>query len=396
MIKNRIGREEIEALARVIEGGQLSRYSYGRARKGECDLFEEEFASFFGKKHALLVNSGTNALVAALVGLGVGPGDEVIVPAYTYIATPGAVLAAGATPVIANIDESLTLDVEDVRRKIGPRTKAILPVHMNGLPCQIQALADLARERKLLLVEDACQAAGGTFRGKRLGTFGDAGCFSFNHYKIMTCGEGGALITDDRRVFDRAFIAHDMGTNFTEYLETLNEPIFLSHSMRASELSGAILRVQLKKLEGTLRELRERKAILEETVAGAGDFAFPLSHDRAGDCGVNLILRFPSREACLAAQWALGDEKIYSLPVAQFFRHLHSSWEPILAGRVSHHESSNPLKRDGLFRYNPQDLAPSDEVASRTLLYFISLGPNLQETRRIGEAIRRALSRFPS
>lgn len=395
MRHNRLGREEIEAVTRLLEEGQLSRYSFGREKKGECDLFEEELASFFARKHALLVNSGTNALIAALVGLGVGPGDEVIVPAYTYIATPGAVLAAGATPVIANVDASLTMDPEDAARKITERTKAILPVHMNGLPCQMDALTDLARARGLFIVEDCCQAIGGSFRGRLLGTFGDAGCFSFNHYKILSCGEGGALITDERRVFERSFITHDMGVNFTEYLAGLSEPVFLGHSMRTSEISGVLLRTQLRRLDGVLADLRARKAVLEEELAGMSAFSFPPRHCAAGDCGTSLFLRFGSAEECGLAEARLreGLRGVYEafLPVSRFFRHVHSSWAPILEGRVTHHEASNPIRRDGLFRYDPADLAVSDKHFECSLLLFVSLDWTLDEARDIGRRIRKAL-----
>jgi len=156
-----------------------------------------------------MARNGTSAIYTSLVGLGVGPGDQVIVPAYTYMATALAVLAAGAIPVIADVDESLTLSPADVERRITAHTKAIIPVHMVGLPCDMARLMRIARKRKLLVVEDACQAVGGGFRGKKLGAIGHAGAYSFNFFKNITCGEGGAFVTNRKAVYDRGSVAVD-------------------------------------------------------------------------------------------------------------------------------------------------------------------------------------------
>ena len=173
-----VGQEELEALRRVIESKNLFRY-YGVGKgPDEVASFEREFAELMGAKHALCLNAGSSALICALIGAGVGEGDEVIVPAYTWNATPNAVLASRAIPALAEVDESLTLDPEDVERRITSRTRAIVPVHMRGAPADMAALTAIAERHGLALIEDVCQAAGATFRGRRLGTFGDAGAFS--------------------------------------------------------------------------------------------------------------------------------------------------------------------------------------------------------------------------
>src|SRR5438105_10305035 len=173
-----VGDEELAALERVVRSRNLFRYYGVGEGPGEVAAFEREFAAHMGARRALCVNAGSSALICGLIGAGVGPGDEVIVPAYTWNATPNAVLATGALPVLAEVDESLTLDPADVERKLTSRTKAVLTVHMRGAPADMRALTALAKRHGLVLVEDVCQSAGASFEGRRLGTFGDAGAFS--------------------------------------------------------------------------------------------------------------------------------------------------------------------------------------------------------------------------
>src|SRR5256886_2623327 len=199
-----VGEAELAALGRVIESKNLFRYYGVGDGPDEVASFEREFAQHLGVKHALCVNAGSSAIICALIGAGVGEGDEVIVPAYTWNATPNAVIASRAIPVLAEVDESLTLDPEDVERKITPRTRAILPVHMRGAPAHMEALADIAQRHGLVVVEDVCQAAGATFRRRLLGTFGDAGAFSLQFNKIITTGEGGVMITNRDDLYDLA------------------------------------------------------------------------------------------------------------------------------------------------------------------------------------------------
>lgn len=202
----RIGQEEIDAVAKVIRTKDFFKINNSLH---EAENAEEDMKKLFNVKHAIMMTSGHGALTSALIAMGVGPGDEVIVPAYTYIATAMAVVAAGAMPVIAEADETLTISPEDVEKKITKNTKAIVPVHIQGFPCNMDAIMEIAKKHNLMVLEDACQADGGMFRGKRLGTIGDAGALSFNYYKIVSAGEGGALLTNDKTIFDRALIYHD-------------------------------------------------------------------------------------------------------------------------------------------------------------------------------------------
>src|SRR5256885_8012317 len=278
-----VGREESEALARVIESKNLFRYYGVGEGPDEVLSFEREFAEHMGSKHALCVNAGSSALICAIIGAGVGEGDEVIVPAYTWNATPNAVIAARAIPVPAEIDESLTLDPEDVERKITPRTRAILPVHMRGAPAHMEALADIAQRHGLVLVEDVCQAAGATFRGRRLGTFGDAGAFSLQFNKIITTGEGGVLITNRDDLYDLAIDVHDCAGPVRRG-EGL--PRFPGWNFRASELTGAVARVQLRRLDGLLERMRSNHRRLSAHVAQLPGLTLRRPNDDRGGAGI--------------------------------------------------------------------------------------------------------------
>ncbi|MDD2502743.1 MAG: aminotransferase class I/II-fold pyridoxal phosphate-dependent enzyme, partial [Clostridia bacterium] len=209
----RMGQEEVDAVARVVKSGELFRIA---SKNHEVDNFEKELAEKVGVEYALFLTGGTTALLTGLMGLGVGPGDEVIVPAYTFMASAMAVIAVGAIPVIAECDETLGLDPDDIERKISPHTKAIIPVHMLGLPCDMDRIMDVANRHGLKVMEDSCQAVGGSYKGKRLGTIGHAGAYSFNYYKVISCGEGGALLTNDRNVFEVAVYQHDGGSAFRD------------------------------------------------------------------------------------------------------------------------------------------------------------------------------------
>ena len=262
----RIGQAEIKQLQKLFDSGAIFRYGSG----GECDRFERNWARYVGVEHCRMTRSGTSALYAALVGLDVGPGDQVIVPAYTYMATALAVLGAGAIPVIADVDESLTLCPKDLKRRITKHTKAIIPVHMVGLPCDMKRIAKIARKRGLLVLEDACQAVGGGYEGRMLGSWGHAGAFSFNFFKNMTCGEGGAFVTNAEAVHQRGSVAVDCCSFYWNPDEEREELQFAGPNFRGSEVEGAILNVQLRRIRGMLKTMRAHKQELLQVGLGCG------------------------------------------------------------------------------------------------------------------------------
>ena len=325
-----VGDEELAALERVIRGKNLFRYYGVGEGPQEVASFEREFAAHMGARRALCVNAGSSALICGLIGAGVGPGDEVIVPAYTWNATPNAVLACGALPVLAEVDESLTLDPADAERKLTPRTKAIVPVHRRGAPADMGALAAFAERHGLVLVEDVCQAAGASFGGRRLGTFGDAGAFSLQFNKIITTGEGGVMITDRDDLYDLALDVHDCAGSVRR---GAGLPRFPGWNFRASELIGAVARVQLQRLDGLLERMRANHARLSEEIGALPGLALRHANDEGGDAGIALIAfteTAPLAQEAVAALQAEGvlAVRIYSPDVVDL--HVYPYWRPVL------------------------------------------------------------------
>ncbi|MDX6413765.1 MAG: hypothetical protein QOH23_1175 [Gaiellaceae bacterium] len=326
-----VAAEELEVLSRVIESKNLFRYYGVGDGPDEVASFEREFAEQMGSKHALCLNAGSSALICALIGAGIGEGDEVIVPAYTWNATPNAVLASRATPVLAEVDESLTLDPQDVERRITPRTRAILPVHMRGAPAAMDALTAIAERHDLVLVEDVCQAAGATFNRKRLGTFGDAGAFSLQFNKIITTGEGGVLITDRDDLLDIALDVHDCANSVRR---GIGLPKFAGYNFRASELTGAVARVQLKRLDGLLERMRANHARLSSQVRGLPGLTLRRANDDGGDAGIALIAFAEDAERARDAVDALNAEGVLAMRIYDPDTpdlHVYPFWAPVLA-----------------------------------------------------------------
>ena len=389
-----IGREEIEAAARVIESRLLFRYGDPKAgHPNECAKFERELAKKMGVDHALLVTSGTAALICGLAGLGVGPGDEVIVPGYTFIASALAPLAVGALPVIAEIDESLTLDPKDVEAKIGPRTKAIMPVHMCGLPANLDAIMRIARKHKIKVLEDACQADGGSYRGRRLGSIGHVGAYSFNYFKNMTAGEGGAMVTNDAEVFSRAMIHHDGGLGFWEHGKHLEVPLFAGWNFRMSEIQGAILRVQLRRIDGLLKRTRAHKAKLMAALADSG-LRFIKHHSLADECATVLAFPFESEARARRFMAAARKEGVEMWTPRDNGRHVYSNWEPIMEQRGSYHPALDAFKRPenrrGGRKYTPDMCPRTLDILSRTVYLDIRPAFTAAEVRARIKACRKA------
>ena len=325
-----VGQEELAALARVIESKNLFRYYGVGDGPDEVASFEREFAEVMGAKHALCLNAGSSALICALIGAGVGEGDEVIVPAYTWNATPNAVLASRALPVLAEVDESLTLDPLDVERKITPRTRAILPVHMRGAPAAMGELVAIAKTHELVLIEDVCQAAGATYRGRRLGTFGDAGAFSLQFNKIIATGEGGVLITDRDDLLELALDVHDCANSVRR---GVGLPKFAGYNFRASELTGAMARVQLTRLDGLLERMRANHARLASQVGGLPGLELRRGSDDDGDAGIALIAFADHAARAAEAVAALNAEGVLAMQIyspATPDLHVFPYWAPVL------------------------------------------------------------------
>jgi dTDP-4-amino-4,6-dideoxygalactose transaminase len=307
--------EEVDAATRVLKNRSPFRY-YGIALPGEAEAFETEFASFLGVPRVLAVTSGTAALHTALTALGVGPGQEVIVPAYLWVSVVSAVVNLGAIPVLADIDETFCLDPEAVRKSMTPRTTGIIAVHMSGAPANIVDLVKIARERGLFLLEDCAQCAGGSVQGKKVGTFGDMGIFSFQINKNMTSGEGGAVVTNNTRLYHRAVACHDTGYARDENGRPIFDNLDLclwTRGYRIDELRAAILRVQLKKLPKVIARMHTSKYRIRAALAEYPQARLRRIVDPGGDTGGFLITTYDDAATANAVSRALKAEGIATL-----------------------------------------------------------------------------------
>jgi dTDP-4-amino-4,6-dideoxygalactose transaminase len=359
-----VGDEEIEAVAEVIRSGRLFRYGVGQ----ECDRFERRYADYLGVEHCALTASGTYGLTAALIGLGVGPGAEVLVPAHTYMATATAVLAAGAIPVIVDVDESITIDPDAIDDAVGPHTRAVIPVHMWGTSADMDRVLDVARRRDLLVIEDACQGVGGGYEGRKFGSLGHAAGFSFNYYKNMTAGEGGAVVTNDAEVAERARCAIDPCHFYWQGRSEALKP-FSGIGARPTEIMAAMLNVQLDRLDGIVEAMRvERDRILGGTseLRSLGLLPAPL-HSRAYDCGAQAIFTLPSSAA--AQQFVAVFPSVIA---GQTGRHNYTEWDQVLMREGAAHPALNPYNlpdNAGCRRDYSRDMcARSLEILGRTVM----------------------------
>ncbi len=281
-----IGREEKQHVNDVLDSGYLFRYGSPDDPdfKQKVYTFENELAAFCDTAHALGVTSGSAALIASLLALGVGPGDEVVVPAYTFVATYSSIIFTGATPVLAEIDDSLNIDPLDIVKIISPKTRAIVPVHMLGNSCDMDGIMSIAKQHKLLVLEDACQALGGSYKKKRLGSIGHMGTFSLNVFKTITAGDGGAVVTGSEDLYKRAFGIHDQGHNPNRTGVEVGARSLLGMNFRMNELTGAVALAQLGKVDRILGTLREKKSKLKQQIGSIPDARFRKLNDPAGDC----------------------------------------------------------------------------------------------------------------
>ena len=349
----RMGKEEVDAVSRIIMDKALFRIN---SKYKEVDQFEQEFAAHMGVKHCLCLSSGTGALIASMTALGIGPGDEVIVPGYTFMATAMAVLAVGAIPVLVEVNETLTMDMKDVEAKITKDTKAVIPVHMQGFPCDMDALLGLKKKYNFFIIEDACQSDGGSYKGKHLGSIGDCGAFSFNYFKIISCGEGGAVLTNDLKTFQRAIIYHDVGTSFWAYDQPITEPLFSGINMRSNEILGAILRVQLKRLNGIITDLRKVKKTIMDATSKLPGIRYNPSNDIAGDCGVCLPAIFETVGKAERFEKAMGEPCHRPINTG---KHVYSAWTPILEKRGAYITGMDPY-------FNPKNKELRKDVTEKT------------------------------
>lgn len=321
-----LGEEERKEVLEVLDGKYLFRYGAVDAEGYTHKVvdFEDELKSVIGAKYAVATTSGTCSLLAALAALGIGAGDEVIVPGYTFIASISTIMLAGAIPVLAEIDESLTIDVTKIEELITPKTKAIMPVHMLGNPCKLDEIVAIAKKHNLYIIEDCCQAVGASYKGQRCGTHGDIGAFSLNVFKTISTGDGGAVVTNDENLYERAFGYHDQGHKPNRLGVEIGNRSLIGMNMRMNELTGAVALAQTRKLDQILATLRANKALLKSELGELPHISYRTINDE-GECATLLTLLFDTKE--LAEKFC---EKTGGRPIAYSGWHVYNNMEQIL------------------------------------------------------------------
>ncbi len=373
-----IGEEEIQEVLEVLRGGYLFRYGISLGSevdprfKGKVYQVEREIAEYCGLRHAVAVNSGTSALLTALAGLGVGPGDEVIAPGYTFIASLSSIVFSRAIPVLAEVDRTFNLDPQDVKRKITPRTRAIMAVHMMGNPARLNELRAIADEHGLFLIEDCCQAFGATYHGRPVGSIGHAGAFSFNVYKTITSGDGGMVVTDDEEVYTRCFAFHDQGHSPLRTGVEIGKRPFIGLDFRFTELQAAVLLAQFRKLPQIVKHLRTNKRRYKEILSDIPGLEFREITDPEGECATMLTVILPSEAVARKIAHDLGTKV-----AADAGWHVYSNMEQILEQRTVTAEKcpftcSPYTGRGGNMRYAKGMLPQTDALLARSL--NISIG----------------------
>lgn len=321
-----IGEEEKKEILEVTESKYWFRYGNMNDPNFKHKVYdlEQALCSEFGCSHALATTSGTASLLVSLLALGIKPGDEVIVPAYTFVASYTSIIFAGGVPVLTEIDDSFTIDPYEIEKKITSKTAAIMPVHMLGNPCDMGAIRDIAARRSLPIIEDACQAFGAQYRGKNCGTIGNIGAFSLNFFKTITSGDGGLVATNERDLYERAFGFHDQGHLPNRTGVEVGNRLILGLNFRMNELTAAAGLAQFRKLPKLLNRLRTLKKSLKAKLADLPGIRFRKINDTDGECGTLLTVIYDSAERAQAV-----GKRLRTVPIARSGWHVYSNMEHV-------------------------------------------------------------------
>lgn len=394
------GAEERKEVNDVLESGMLFRYNHDNQRNGHWKArdFEQAFAAHHGVKYAHMVSSGSTAVATAMAAVGIGFGDEVIVPPFTYIATIEGALLAGVKPKFAEIDETLCLSPEGIRNALTPNTKAIVLVHMCGAMAKLEEILQICQEHQLILLEDTAQALGGSYRGKPLGTFGPVGAFSFDFFKIITAGEGGAVITQDQEVYDRAHQFSDHGHDHIGSNRGAEQHPILGFNFRTSELHAAVGLAQLRKLPQILQTNRAHKKAMKDTLAQFPQISFRHLPDEAGDSATFLSFFLPDEAAARAVAKAMNEEGVGEYSGVQYWYdnnyHYIKNWQHMKDMQVA---AKLPVQaHTDLPDWNKLTFPVSDDIMSRLISLVVKVKLSKEQLnslcQRMETAVRKALA----
>jgi len=394
-----IGQEEIKEVVEILETGVLMRYGFDAQRKGMFKVreFEEAFAKYCGTNYALGVTSGSAALKVALTALDIGPGDDVLVPAFTFLATYEAVMEVGAIPIMVDIDETLNLDPKEIAKKKTPYTKAVIPVHMCGSAACIDTILEEARKHKLLVLEDNAQGCGANFKGKKLGSFGDMGCFSFDYVKTVTTGEGGMVITNNKDLYHRAEWYHDHGHDHNPKVSrALEGRTILGFNYRMNELQGALGLAQLRKLDYICSEQRKNKKIIKDALAQVPGVQFRKLPDPEGDSATFLAFNLPEEGVALTYQKLLAAEGVDTVCYKNNLWHYVPNWEHFLARSTAiskKYPFTDPSYK-GKIEYSRASIPYAEDILGRTLVIQIMVKMGQEKLDSIRKAIGKAAKKM--
>jgi 8-amino-3,8-dideoxy-alpha-D-manno-octulosonate transaminase len=392
------GAEEKKEINDVIETGILMRYGFDGPRKGiwKSKELEEAICKRFGNRYAQLTSSGTSALTTAMAALGIGAGDEVIMPSFTFVASFEAVLSAGAVPVLVDVDETLTVNPNSVQKAITSKTKCIMPVHMCGSMADLDALMAICKEHKLILLEDACQSIGASYKGKHVGTIGDAGTFSFDFVKTITCGEGGVVMTNNEQVYIKSDGYTDHGHDHKGVDRGADLHPFIGYNYRISELHAAVGLGQIKKLDSFLEIQKRNHSFLKNVLVQVPEISFRKIPDPDGDSCTFLSWFLPTAEITAAV---VNELKAQGILAGNFYWydnnwHYVRKWDHLKNNTTLH--QLNDVQQAALRKLQSQDFSASDAVMSRCISTAIGLLWTEEQIKDKGDKIVNAVKKVLS
>jgi 8-amino-3,8-dideoxy-alpha-D-manno-octulosonate transaminase len=382
----------------VVQNGVLMRYGFDNNRNGhwKAKELESEINKYFGCKYSQLVSSGTAALTTAMQALGIGYGDEVISPSFTFVASFEAIISAGAIPVLVDVDDTLTLNPDAVRAAITPKTKCIMPVHMCGSMADMDVLLQICKEHNLILLEDACQAIGGTYKGKKLGTIGDAGTFSFDYVKTMTCGEGGVIMTNREEVYLNSDGFSDHGHDHKGADRGTDLHPFIGYNFRISELHAAVGLAQVSRVDEFLAIQRKNHAALKNILSQIPGISFRRVPDEAGDSCSFVSWFLPTEEITRAV---VAEMKAQGILAGNFYWydnnwHYIRKWDHLKNGTTL--GSLSAEHKEKVMHHANKNFSASDAVMSRCVSTAISLVWTDEQLKEKGENMAAVIKKVLS
>ncbi|MDY0359955.1 MAG: DegT/DnrJ/EryC1/StrS family aminotransferase [Desulforegulaceae bacterium] len=384
------GDKERKHVSDVLDSGILMRYNFDGLRKGHWKAleFEKNLSSKLNAKFCHLCSSGTAALSIALACCNIGKGDEVIVPPFTFVATIEAIIAAGAIPVFSDIDKTLCLDPDSIENKITKKTKAVMPVHMCGSMADIENIKKICEKNNLILIEDACQAVGASLNGNYAGTFGEMGCFSFDFVKTITCGEGGAVITNSKELYEKAHAFSDHGHDHIGNDRGKETHPFPGLNFRISELNAAVGVAQLERLDEIISIQRKNKKIFKDELENFKYIEPRKIIDKEGDNGGFLSFFAEDENAAKKIIENLNKNNVDG----SFYWyannwHYYKNWNHFK-------EKTNLYKTEFCDLFNPDlvKVQKSDEIMKKTISILIKLSWSEEEMEKRAKALKKSLN----